>query len=127
MAFLYSDVFNSSIDSINTTVANILKEIKPLIEDEDVIFDIRLILNELLINGFEHGNQKDINKLISIKFKLDDSHAYVEVKDEGRGILNDYPYDVCDLKCCGRGLLIVESLSDFVEIENNLVRCSIAL
>lgn len=23
--------------------------------------------------------------------------AYVEVKDEGRGILNDYPYDVCDL------------------------------
>lgn len=51
MAFLYSDVFNSSIDSINNTVAKILKEIKPLIEDEDVIFDIRLILNELLING----------------------------------------------------------------------------
>jgi len=48
----------------------------------------------------------------------------VEVSDEGIGIdYNKDDYDPSALVCGGRGLFIVDSLSDEFKIDNNKVIC----
>ena len=46
----------------------------------------------------------------------------IEVSDEGQGINFDIAsYNPKELKCCGRGLVLVSGLSDEVYIEENRV------
>lgn len=112
------------IDGINCTVNNILNQTKLIIVDEDLLFDLRLILNEVLINAFEHGNNKDMHKLLSLCLVIDDIELKLRVKDEGLGFcLGDNCADISELASHGRGLMIVENLSDCLQVEDNVVRC----
>ena len=46
----------------------------------------------------------------------------IEVKDEGIGIDYDFStYDPLDLKCSGRGLILVHGLSDELIVKNNCI------
>ncbi len=104
-------------------IDEILQNIEEII-DPDAFFNTKLILNELMINSVIHGNCGDLNKKICIKVYINKSRIIIEVSDEGTGIY-------CDLKDCGefdylesgRGLMLVEGLSDKLNVDGNTVTC----
>lgn len=124
MYYKYDEDIFGGLKGIDKAIKTILKQINLIVEDEDLLFDLRLILNELLINAFTHGNKKDLGKAMHLSLILDDIELKIKVMDEGRGVNSaDYCYNCADLKNHGRGLVIVEKLADSVFVEGNIVRC----
>jgi serine/threonine-protein kinase RsbW len=114
----------SDLNNIKIFLDELLNKINTVITDKSNIFAIKVILNELVVNGVIHGNLKDKNKLINVCVCVDPNVIKIEVKDEGEGIVyNKEEYNPMELKCGGRGLIIVEGLSDEFYIEKNKVTC----
>ncbi len=113
----------SDISGVKNTVEEILNDIQDII-NENIFFNTKIILNELIINGVLHGNQQDINKELFIKVMVNKSKIIIEVSDEGTGIIYKHKsfgeYDFCE---SGRGLMLVEGLSDKFTIDKNKVTC----
>lgn len=125
MLYEYDERIFGDINLINKTVVRILSEITPIIKDEDIRFDLRLVLSELLINCHEHGNKCDNKKCIDLILEISRKNIYIEVTDEGSGIVNEEVYNIHDCKASGRGLMIVKSLVDKMVIDKNSIRCEI--
>lgn len=92
---------------------------------EDTLFEIKVILNELIVNAICHGNNCDDNKATYVTVKIvRDSHLYVSVKDEGCGLSQRIELKKLDeylesnnnsYNEHGRGLIIVEQLCDRIK------------
>lgn len=95
---------------------NILKD--KSVED-DLIFKIRLILDELIINSYKHGNRCQYEKTIDTVLVLDDDCCLIKVKDEGDGI--DYFIDNDAFNDHGRGIKLVYSLAQELVIKDNII------
>lgn len=120
--FKYCATICSDLDMIKNFVDNILVKINKRVKDSAIMFDIRLILNELIINGVIHGNDCETAKCVTLSLELKDNKLTIQVEDEGKGIDFDIKsYDPSELKCCGRGLVIVNGLSDEFYIRENKV------
>lgn len=120
MLYNYAGTVISDLDSIKYFIDGILNEITKHISDEEIMFDLRLILNELVINGALHGNKSEKTKLVRLEICLEKDKLKIKVEDEGNGIIeNSDEKDIDELKCCGRGLLIVDRLSDEFLINKN--------
>ena len=87
--------------------------------DEDMIFKLRLILDELIVNSYKHGNSKDFDKIIEVIVLIDKDYCMIKVKDEGEGI--NYGKDRNLLSDHGRGIQIVNTLSDNLIVKDNMV------
>lgn len=85
--------------------------------NEDFIFKIRLVLDELIINSYKHGNHKIYEKLIDIIIVIDEDYCMIKVKDEGDGI--DYTKYRDILSDHGRGIQLVYSLADNFLVQDN--------
>ncbi len=87
---------------------------------EDIIFEIKVILNELIVNALQHGNKCNVNKCTHVTFKIIENYLYVSVVDEGSGFNHTKTAFVNkELDCVnnlyydhGRGLVIVRQLCD---------------
>ena len=85
------------------------------------MFEIKVILNELLQNAIRHGNKEDSSKEVKIRAGIDNSFVYFIIEDEGKGFdincngQSESFMDICDLKENGRGILIVKNLCDRVK------------
>lgn len=122
MEYRYAISMESDLEIIKKSLEEILSEIELVLKNEDLLFDIRLILNELVINSAIHGNGLGSEKLIDLEIFLTENSIEIMVKDEGEGInIEKGYYNPKELKCCGRGLFIVDSLSDQLIIEHNRV------
>ena len=122
MKFKYHGSVCSDLNDTRTFIDDVLSKVGSIIDNDNILFDLRLILSELIINGIEHGNKYEIDKCIYLYLEIVGDKMRIEVWDEGLGI--DYErenYNIYDLKTCGRGLLLVSGLSDEVYIENNKV------
>ncbi|HAS92485.1 MAG TPA: ATP-binding protein [Sedimentibacter sp.] len=123
MHYVVERKVNSDIKCGKKIIEEILGSIEGLI-DPNTYFNTKLILNELMINSVVHGNCGDLNKMIYIKVYINESRIIVEVSDEGSGICYEHKncgeYDYLE---CGRGLMLVEGLSDKLSIEGNTVTC----
>lgn len=93
--------------------------IKKLNLSEDTIFKIRLVLDELIINSYKHGNNKDYDKIIEVVVVIDDDYCMIKVKDQGEGI--DYTKDRDLLSDHGRGIELVKTLSDNLIVKDNTI------
>lgn len=117
----YEKVLNikSNLEDVKVKLENIVEQLAGLVQNEELIFDLRLILNELVVNGVVHGNQLNAEKQVELKISLNDKNIEIKVKDEGAGFEYDRAsYDPLDMKSSGRGLLIVDGLSDELHISN---------
>lgn len=124
MIYEYQGFVCSDIDEIDCFAKDIIETLKKYIDDEDDIFQIRLIINELLINAALHGNHCEIDKYVEISIRVYEDRVLIRVKDEGGGIDYDFSdLDIPDLSCGGRGLQIVSALVDEISIENTSVAC----
>ncbi len=110
----------SDINLVNEIVSEILSLIDKRI-GEDNLFDIKLILSELIINSIKHGNKNDTNKITDICLYIDDKCVEMSVGDEGTGFIYSKNLDACNFCESGRGLLLVEGLSDLFIVCKNMI------
>jgi serine/threonine-protein kinase RsbW len=122
-------IYNAFIES---NACDVCREVKVILEsiriasniDTDQIFDIKVILSELLQNAIKHGNEYDVTKKIHVGVWMNESSDILEINviDQGCGfdpvdldldrMSDNDPMNICE---SGRGLFIVQSLSDFME------------
>ncbi len=111
----------SNIDYVKIVVNEILVDINGILNDNQK-FNTRLILSELLVNSIQHGNHLDMSKYVYINIKIEKDLMKIKISDEGSGFeydIKDYePYNFED---SGRGLVLVEGLSDKLLIKGNTV------
>lgn len=87
-------------------------------------FEIKLIIIEAINNAFIHGNKKDENKSICIKWQFEEDILEVVVTDCGDGVENlaNYNSENDDILAeSGRGLQIINYYSDSVEFKGNSI------
>ncbi len=84
--------------------------------------ELRLGLQEALVNAAKHGNNLDPSKIILVEFfVLEDQYWWV-ISDQGTGFVPDCccgssdfnQYNISDFDECGRGLYILHQIFDQV-------------
>ncbi len=119
MNYICERQFQSDLQTAQLVINEILSNIDERL-DENHIFDIRLILNELISNCVIHGNQKDKTKQINLFFSLNRNKIKIKVSDEGKGFnIIHCKSDIMDEN--GRGLMLVKALSDKFLIKKNTI------
>ena len=122
MNFTYNGSVCSDLELIKNFLDEIMKKLNMIIKNGDTIFDVRLILNELVINGVFHGNECEDTKCVNLSLNIKDNKIIIEVEDEGKGIDYDFSkYNPLDLKCSGRGRVLVKGLSDELIVDQNRI------
>ena len=112
-----------SLEDVSKFTKNILEKMKPLNLSKDAIFDLRLCLEEALINAVKHGNKMDKNKSIFMKVVLEKNFLCFEIKDEGQGF--DYNNIIIPTKkenlemLSKRGVFLIKKFMDEVEFLDN--------
>jgi serine/threonine-protein kinase RsbW len=126
MIYKYRGSVPSDLSSVAVFLSKVTSQLNQVIEDGSLLFDVRLIIHELVINGCDHGNRFDREKKVGLDLSVDSDRIVVQVQDEGTGIGDlDLDNDPKDLRCNGRGLLIVSKLSDEMTVEGNCIRAVI--
>lgn len=115
-------VLSSDFLKIRNELEHIFTSMKQQIKDDNLFFDTKLILDELICNGIKHGNSEDIEKKVEVSIEINDDNIMIKVKDEGDGFdYNCEDYDPYSLESNGRGLCLVDGLSDELHIDKNTI------
>ncbi|HHP7244589.1 MAG TPA: ATP-binding protein [Elainellaceae cyanobacterium] len=84
--------------------------------------EIRLGLQEALVNAAKHGNKLDPNKKVLVQFFVVEGHYWWIIADQGSGFAPSYSYeinchneDIQNVEECGRGLYILHQVFDEVQ------------
>jgi serine/threonine-protein kinase RsbW len=81
---------------------------------------IELTISESMINAIQHGNKADPAKTATLKISSNGDDIEIIVEDQGRGFTLDTVADPTDtqnlLKPSGRGILIIRSFMDEVDL-----------
>ncbi len=89
----------------------------------DIYGNILITLTEAVNNAIIHGNCNDESKTVQIQFRKKSDCLAVSVSDEGGGFdLQSIPDPTCPdnlLKVGGRGVFLMQQLSDAVQFHNN--------
>jgi serine/threonine-protein kinase RsbW len=110
----------SSLDYLPKVDQFVESKLKKLKIKKDQMVDIAISVSEVVTNAVVHGNRSDPGKKVKINLNASPSQVEVIVQDEGAGFdprCVECPIDQENLlKEAGRGILIVESLMDKVDI-----------
>jgi len=83
------------------------------------IFSIRLALEEATMNAIKHGNKLDPDKLVTVRYLVDNGSTTIEVTDQGGGfdlsLVPDPTRDEFIERPCGRGIMLMNAFMDSVE------------
>lgn len=127
----YSGIFPSSIDNVGIAVRDVIDNLKssfgPLMDS--TLFELTVVLNEIILNAIKHGNKGDERKQVKITCGItEDGFVCFIVEDEGCGydynlicsnnLENSRKGDVCEIMESGRGMIIVKNLCDCVKVNN---------
>jgi serine/threonine-protein kinase RsbW len=123
MAVCVKEVVLFGLDHHQGLIDGIIRDLGP--EVEQVAFDVKLILAEAVTNAYFHGNGEDCTKPIYIRYSLDGSHLNLQVEDTGgKSGYRDIPLDIDESRLLdegGRGLYLIRSFSDHVEMVDNTI------
>jgi len=88
--------------------------------DESVIADIAISVSELVNNAICHGNKSSGEKTVKVRIARNGKEINITITDQGEGFdpeqIQDPLADENLLKEAGRGIFIVRSLMDRVQI-----------
>jgi anti-sigma regulatory factor (Ser/Thr protein kinase) len=95
--------------------------------------EVRLGLQEALVNAVKHGNNLDPSKTVEIRFSVVRDEYWWIISDHGNGFYcpnsayanetkEDFPHEEEE---CGRGLFILHQIFDKVHWNNNLRELSL--
>ena len=112
--------YRSRLDAVVKAERLTEKVTRKLKISEPVRVDICIAVTEAVNNAVEHGNKLVTDKFVTLLFEYSDDKLRITVKDQGEGFdleAVENPLSPENLtKPNGRGLLIVESLMDDVEV-----------
>ena len=107
------------LSNCEATINEIIKNI----DAEQMYFDIKLILMEAISNAFIHGNNKDENKSIHVRYTFDGSIVVFEIEDCGQGLdAIQIPNEISEdnyLDESGRGLFLIKCYCDKLELKSD--------
>ena len=108
----------SDLANVQKTSQEILSFLKPLLLSEAALFDIRLCLEEALINAMKYGNTLCKDLSVDIEVEATSDEVRLTVQDRGSG------FDLTKLENCteeknlfrssGRGVYLIHQLMDEV-------------
>ena len=82
-----------TIPSVDTAAAKVLQDILDATEAQgykrEVVFAVRLALDEALVNAVKHGNRNDPDKMVHVEFSIDPDRIVVQIEDQGPGFIPD--------------------------------------
>lgn len=91
--------------------------------DEEISSRLMLALSEAVTNAIVHGNKEDASKKVSVSVEVRPSEIISVVNDQGEGFDPDKTADPLDeenlLKPGGRGIFLIEQITDAVQFKNN--------
>lgn len=118
----------SDLEKIKYFIENRMEELNRYIPDDTKMFEIKLIVNELIINGALHGNELSRKKTVYVNIDYNGDMLFIKVRDEGKGIkyrMEDYNPE--DMLSTGRGLILVNGLVDELKLDKNAIQAIINL
>jgi serine/threonine-protein kinase RsbW len=87
---------------------------------EDEVMQISMAVREVVVNAVLHGNAYDPGKKVSLDFETTESDLVITIRDQGKGLdLKKIPDPLSPdnlLKTSGRGIFLIRSFMDEVEI-----------
>ena len=87
---------------------------------EEMAHWIELTISESMINAIQHGNKSDPTKEATLRISSNGETIEIIVEDQGKGFAFDSiadPTDIANLlKPSGRGILIIRSFMDEVDL-----------
>ncbi len=108
----------SDLSLVQKSSADVLSYLGPLRLDEPVVFDIRLCLEEALINAMKYGHKLKKELKVRLGVEYNDREIRIRVEDEGEGFdprkLVNCTESKNVLKDCGRGVYLIRKLMDEV-------------
>lgn len=116
--YIYRGYAPKNLCEIKDFIDNLVDEVQSYI-DADQKFKLKLILNELIINSFKHANMKKLENFTEVILEAYPKGVFIKVQDKGEGIPNYLKNE--KLSDCGRGINIVNEISDKLLIDNNKV------
>ena len=110
---------SSDLSKVQAASSDVLDFLKPLHLDKTVVFDIRLCLEEALINAMKYGNGLDKAKTVDLAVEVDDETIGITVQDQGPGFkpekLKDCTHGENVYRESGRGVHLMHQLMDKIE------------
>lgn len=98
---------------------------------DDEVMKIAMAVREAAINAVLHGNAYDPEKKVLLQFERTGGDLVITIKDQGKGIdLNAIPDPLAPenlLKTSGRGIFLIRSFMDEVEIHPSAAGTEIKL
>lgn len=79
-------------------------------------YRLGLAVHEAVVNAVLHGNRQDPAKRVRLSWERRAGRLYVTVGDEGEGFTPPEPSDGPSLKPSGRGLVMIDRLTDGYQI-----------
>src|SRR5258708_20836650 len=80
-----------------------------------------MAVHESLINAIEHGNKRDANKHIQLRYEIFNDRLEIRVRDEGKGFDPNRLADPCApenlLNISGRGIFLIRTFMDEFRVE----------
>lgn len=109
----------SDTSEARTLLDNLLSQLGDYGWPEEDKFGIHLAVEEALMNAIKHGNQRDPEKSVDVKYFLSSEMLRVSITDEGEGFdPNDVPDPTLDENLelpSGRGLMLMRTFMSLVE------------
>jgi serine/threonine-protein kinase RsbW len=106
-----------TVDSAEQTASRIAAESG---FGEDEIMQISMAVREVVVNAVLHGNAYDPEKKVSLDFETTKGDLVITVRDQGKGLDKAKIPDPLSpdnlLKTSGRGIFLIRSFMDEVEI-----------
>ena len=106
--------------AVHALVGEAVKEYKL---SEELAHWLELTISESMINAIQHGNSCDPAKNATLKISSNGDKLEIIVEDQGQGFALDTIADPTDaanlLKPCGRGILIIRSFMDEVDLSRS--------
>jgi serine/threonine-protein kinase RsbW len=107
-----------TVDSAEQTASRIAAESG---FDEDVVMQISMAVREAAVNAVLHGNAYDPDKKVKLDFERTGNDLVITIRDQGKGL---DPAKIPDplapenlLKTSGRGIFLIRSFMDEVQIQ----------
>lgn len=115
----FSERIFSRLELIPDCIARLEKKIKHFSLTEEALFDIKLCLQEALVNAVKHGNKFDPGLVVECLVEVSDNRLTIQVRDQGEGFDDKtvpspvHPENLT--KTSGRGVYLIKKLMDEVE------------
>ena len=110
----------SRLEEMEAVHALIAEAVKEYNLSNEMAHWIELTISESMINAIQHGNKADPAKEATLKISSSGEVIEIIVEDEGKGFTLDMIADPTDtanlLKPSGRGILIIRSFMDEVDL-----------